>query len=74
MPSKQTVARRRSSSAVARTASGKALRAARSSNYSFHELLQNDVRSSAGDTSGPSQETLQGRVGQEVLEGEFDFK
>lgn len=35
--------------------------------------LQNDVRSSAGDTAGPSQEALQGGVGQEALEGEFDF-
>lgn len=35
--------------------------------------LQNDFRSSDGDTTGTLQETLQGRVSQEVLEGEFDF-
>lgn len=40
----------------------------------FHELPQNDVRSSAGAAAGPPQETLQGGVGQEILEGESDFK
>lgn len=41
---------------------------------SCHRLLQNDVRTSVGDTAGPSQETLQGGDGQEILEGECDFK
>lgn len=41
---------------------------------SFHGLPQNDVRSSTGATAGPSQETLQGGVGQEILEGESDFR
>lgn len=40
---------------------------------SSHKRLQNDVRSSDGDVAGPSQETLQGGVGQEILEGESDF-
>lgn len=35
--------------------------------------LQNDVRSPDGDIAGPSQETLQGGVGQEILEGESDY-
>ena len=37
------------------------------------ELIHNDVRTSTGDASGPSQETLQGGDGQEILEGECDF-
>lgn len=36
--------------------------------------LQNDIRSTAGETAETLQETLQGRVSQEVLEGEFDFQ
>lgn len=32
--------------------------------------LHDDVRSHDGDTAGPSQETLQGGVGQETVEGE----
>lgn len=36
--------------------------------------FQYDVRSSAGRTAGPLQETLQGGISQEVLEGESDFQ
>lgn len=39
-----------------------------------YKLFHNDVRTSARDTAGPSQETLQGGDSQEILEGESDFK
>lgn len=41
---------------------------------SCHGLFQNDVRTSTGDTAGPSQEALQGGNGQEILEGELWIK
>lgn len=72
--SKQRAAHWRSSSGVPGTATGAKLNGQRRSLLELQQLLQNDVRSSAGDTAGPSQEALQGRVSQEIVEGESDLK